>query len=64
MYYYFNALKLTMMGIVTTKTKTYTTTNFDFSNKGFGVGGLKQFVYGNTFIVLDAFWVSFSNLFR
>ncbi|KAG7651141.1 putative ribosomal protein L34Ae [Arabidopsis thaliana] len=53
-----------MMGIVTTKTKTYTTTNFDFSNKGFGVGGLKQFVYGNTFIVLDAFWVSFSNLFR
>ncbi|CAL9240039.1 unnamed protein product [Arabidopsis halleri] len=49
-----------MMGIVTT-TKTYT--NFDFSNKGFGVGGLKQFVYGNTFIVPDAFWVSFSNLF-
>ncbi|CAE5963574.1 unnamed protein product [Arabidopsis arenosa] len=48
-----------MMGIVTTKTYT----NFDFSNKGFGVGGLKQFVYGNTFIVLDAFWVSFSNLF-
>ncbi|ESQ28279.1 hypothetical protein EUTSA_v10018221mg [Eutrema salsugineum] len=39
-------------------TKTY----FDFSNKVSFVG-LKQFMYGNTFTVLDAFWVSLCNLF-
>ncbi|CAA7019543.1 unnamed protein product [Microthlaspi erraticum] len=46
-----------MRNFVTSKTYYH----FDFSNKAFG--GLKQFMYGNTFTVLDAFWVSLCNLF-